>query len=165
MNPVLTRPSALLLAAGFLAVAGCEGTNDAAPGVTPVVPAAAAVTAAACGDAPALRDQVLEHRRHGEEVTSDQERIILGSRAALLASLAAIADLRCVVTSAAADQAMRPLFEAVLTADAATSFYQRAAALTNANFHASQAIEFLVRELSGAVPSNTTAWGGNDEAG
>jgi hypothetical protein len=162
VNRVLI-PSAFLLAAAFLVVAGCDGTNDAAPGV---IPAATAVTAVACGDAPALRDRALEHRRHGEVVTSDQERIVLGSRAALLASLATIADLRCVVTSAEADETMGPLFAAILTADGASSFYQRTAALTDANFRATQAIEFLVRELSGAVPSSTTATGGgNDEAG
>ncbi|HET7155153.1 MAG TPA: hypothetical protein VFI87_07280 [Hyphomicrobiaceae bacterium] len=109
-------------------------------------------TAVSCMDAPQLRQRAVGDRREIEKLKSDQARVVNGSRAGFLASLAIIADLKCRVISADADEALRPAFEAARRAEASDSFYERARMWGEASFIATQVIALLIRDLP-AAPS------------
>jgi len=110
-------------------------------------PAAPAPTAVGCGDAPQLRQRAIDDRRQSAELSSDQERIYVGNRANFFASLAIIADLECKVAPAAADEALKPAFEAARKAESTRSMYERAFRWGEADFIASQVIDRLIPQL------------------
>ena len=134
---------------GLVAVAACCGADQ---GVSASARSAPAPTAVSCADASDLRQRALDDRRQREETRSDQERIVAGSRATFFASLATIADLKCKVTLAEADDALKPAFDAARKAEATSSFYERAAQWGEANYFAAQVVPMLTKELS-AGPS------------
>ncbi len=72
-----------LLQARLVAVAVCGGGEEAA-----TASAVPAPTAVSCADAPQLKKRALEDRRKSGELTGDRAKVISGSRAKFLASLA-----------------------------------------------------------------------------
>ena len=134
------RASAMpLTLAGLLAITACEG---AAKGKSD---SATAPTAVNCVDAPQLRQRALDDRRRRDEANSDQEKIVSSSRATFYASLAVIAGLKCTVTLAEADEALKPAFDAARKAEATRSFYERAVHWGDAGFIATQVIPMLMK--------------------
>lgn len=99
-----------------------------------VARASPAPTAVSCTDAPQLRQRAVDDRRLSDELKSDHERIYIGNRASFFASLAIIADLKCRVTLAEADEALKPAFEAARKAEATRSMHERAFAWGKADF-------------------------------
>src|SRR5688572_26031328 len=95
--------------AGLAAIAACDGANT---GVNASARRAPAPSAVNCADASELRQRALADRRQREETRSDQERIVAGSRATFFAALATVADLKCKMTLAEADEALKPAFDA-----------------------------------------------------
>jgi hypothetical protein len=95
---------------------------------------------------------VLDDRRQHDETNSDQERIVAGNRATFYASLAIIADLKCQVTLAEADEALKPAFDAARKAEATRSFYERAVWWGEAGFIVTQVVPMLIKQLP-APPS------------
>jgi hypothetical protein len=142
------RLRALALALAVLvAITACGdkgSTDDAAPSPAP--------TAVSCADAPQLRQRAVDDRRESDERTSDQEKIYIGNRAGFFASLAIIADLKCEVTLAEADEALKPAFDAARKAEGTRSMYERAFRWGQAAFIATQVIALLVQQLP-APPS------------
>jgi len=132
---------------GVMSLAACESTNEIASASARSVPAPTAVN---CGDAPQLKQRALDDRRQSDETNSDQEKIVTRNRAVFYASLAIIADLKCRVTLAEADDALKPAFDAARKAEATRSFYERAEHWGEAGFVATQAIPMLLQQL--AVP-------------
>lgn len=108
-----------------------------------------APTAVSCTDAPQLRQRAIDDRRQRAELDSDHERIYIGNRANFFASLAIVADLKCKVTLAEVDEALKPAFEAARKAEATRSMYERALSWGEADFIATQVIALLVRQLPG----------------
>src|SRR5687767_1486643 len=100
------RSGTLCLAlATLVALTGCARTGLNPPST--VVPAAVS-----CMDAPQLRQRAVDDRRKSDASKSDHDKIVMGNRAGFFASLANIADLRCRVKIAEADESLRPAFEA-----------------------------------------------------
>jgi len=99
-----------------------------------------------------LRQRAVDDRRQSDELRSDHERIYVGNRAGFFASLAIIADLKCKVTPAEADEALKPAFEAARKAEDTSSMYEMAFRWGEADFMATQVIALLVQQLP-APPS------------
>lgn len=83
---------------------------------------------------------------------SDQERMYTGNRANYFASLAVVAELKCRITLAEADEALKPAFEAARKAEAASSTYERGFRWSEADFIATRVIALLIQQLP-APPS------------
>jgi hypothetical protein len=126
-------------------IAGCSGTR-----VT--VDRSPAPTAVGCADAPQLRRRAVEDRRQSDELKSDQEKIWVGNRAGFFASLAVIADLKCKVTLAEADEALKPAIAAARRAEETSSLYERAFKWGEATFVATRVTELLIQQLT--VPAS-----------
>ena len=101
-----------------------------------------------CGDAAHLRQRAADDRRRVDESRSDHERISIGSRANFLASLAVIADLKCKVSSAGADEALKPAFEAAQRAETNKSVYEKTRGFAEADFMAHQVIDSLIQQVA-----------------
>jgi len=127
---------------GLVATAACDGANKGGSDYSP------APTAVSCEDAPQLRQRALEARRQSVETTSDQQKIVAGSRATFYASLAIIADLKCKVAVAEADEALKQAFDAARQAEATRSFYEEAVYWGEACFIATQVVPMLMKQLS-----------------
>ena len=136
-----------LVAAFALAACVSDGTNDD-PRASPA-PAPATVT---CQDSAQLKQWAVDDRRYADGRKSDHEKIYIGNRASFFASLANIADLKCKVTLAAADEALKPAIEAARKAEATSSMYERAQRWSEADFMASQVIAQLIQQLPTAPP-------------
>ena len=135
--------------ASVIAITACYGANERGSVSAPPSPAPIAV---ACADGSQLRQRALDDRRRRDETTSDQEKIVAGNRATFYASLAIIADLKCQVTLAEADEVLKPAFEAARKAEATHSFYERAVHWSEAGFVATQVVSMLMKQLP-APPS------------
>jgi hypothetical protein len=129
--------------AGLVVIAACDGPNTGVDASRSAAP-----TAVNCADASGLRQQALDARRQREETSSDQTRIVAGNRASFFASLATIADLKCRGTLPEADEALKPALEAARKAEAADSFYERAAQWTEASYIAAQVVGMLTKRLA-----------------
>jgi hypothetical protein len=138
---LLAASSAL---AGLVAIAACDAANKGGSDSARPSPAPTAVN---CADAPHLRERALDDRRRSDKTNSNQEKIVTGSRATFYASLAIIADLKCKVTLAEADEALKPAFEAARKAEATRSFYERALQWGEAGFIATQVVPMLMKQL------------------
>lgn len=125
--------------AALVAFTSCESGNKVSPSSVPA--------AVRCADAPQLRQRALDDRRQSEATKSDQKQISIGNRAGFFASLAIIADLKCKVTLAEADEALKPAFEAARKAEDSRSFYEVAQRWDEAQFIATQVIALLVQQL------------------
>ncbi|TVP51074.1 MAG: hypothetical protein EA350_00300 [Gemmatimonadales bacterium] len=121
----------------------CDSQGHAASGDAPVAQPPREV---ACADAPQLRQRAVDDRRLVESSRSDQERILVGSRATFFTSLAILADLGCSVPLADADQPLGAALEAARQAEEERSFYVAANLWTEANFQTAQAIALLIRK-------------------
>ncbi len=146
----MARGSRIIVAVIGLIAAACYGANKGGSDSAP------APTAVNCADAPQLRQRALDSRRRSIETTSDQEKIVAGNRATFYASLAIIADLKCKVALAEADDALKPAFDAARKAEAARSFYKEAVHWGEAGFIATQVVPMLMKQLS--APPKRTAW-------
>ena len=127
--------------AGLVASAACDrakADSDHSPAPTTVN----------CADAPQLRQRALDDRRRSIEMSGDQEKVIAGNRATLYASLAVIADLKCRVTLAEADEALKPAFDAIRKAEAPGSFYEQTVRWNEAGFIATQVVQIFLKQLS-----------------
>ncbi len=122
-------------------ITACDRTGDVGPVGSPVP------IAVICGDAPRLQQRALEARRQHAETTSDQARIISGSRTMFYMSLATIADLECTVASVDADAALRQALEIARQAEETRSFYESAIQWTQAGISASDAVSLLLEQL------------------
>jgi len=142
------RMPVVLCSAVVLLLTACDAGSEAATTAAPVL---AATPSAACSDAPELRQRATDERRQVAAARGDQARIVAGSRVNFHASLAVIAELRCSVTFAEADQALEVAFQAARDAEASASFYQQASDWGEANLAATRAIDMLVRRLPRAV--------------
>jgi hypothetical protein len=112
--------------------------------------ASPAPTTVSCTDGPQLRQRAIDDRRRADELKSDHERIYTGNRATFFASLAIIADLKCRVTLAEADEAdeaLKPAFEAARRAEDTRSMYRKAFAWGEAGFIATQVSALLIQQL------------------
>lgn len=138
-----------LALAGLVAITACDGANKGGSDYARPSPAPTAVN---CADAAQLRQRALDDRRQSDETNSDQEKIVTGNRATFYASLAIIADLKCKVTLAEADEALKPAFDAARKAEATRSFYERAVQWGEAGFIVTQAVPMLMKQLP-APPS------------
>jgi len=133
--------SLLLTLAALVAFASCgSGTRD----YPPHFPTPTTVT---CADAPQLKRRGVDDRSQSNELNSDHEKIHVGNRASFFASLAIIADLKCRVTLAAADEALKPALEAARKAENSKSMYERAFRWGEADFIATHVIALMIQEL------------------
>lgn len=140
----MARRSRIIVAVvGLVAAAACDRANKGGRDYSP------SPTAVNCADAPQLRQRALDARRQSVETTSDQEKIVAGNRATFYASLAIIADLRCKVALAEADEALKPAFDAARKAEATRSFYEEAVHWSEAGFIATQVVSMLMQQPLG----------------
>jgi hypothetical protein len=139
----MARRSRIIVAVLCLvATTACDGANRGRSDYSP------APTAVNCADASQLRQRALDDRRQRVETRSDQEKIVAGNRATFYASLAIIADLKCRVSLAEADEALKPAFDAARRAEATRSFYEGAIHWGEAGFIATQVVPMLMNQLS-----------------
>lgn len=138
------RMATLALALAVLAsVAACNGERRVVAESRSVPP-----LAVNCGDAAQLRQHAADDRRRVDESRSDHERISIGSRANLLASLAVVADLKCKVSSPEVDDLLKPALEAAQEAEANASVYEKTRGFAGADFTAHRVIELLVQRIA-----------------
>lgn len=136
------RMSAVIFA--LTATAACDRPSDPGPAGLPVP------TAVTCADGPQLRQRADAERLRIAEITSDQGKIVGGSRAHFYMSLAIVAELKCKVTSADADIALSVALRAARDAEDAGTFYETAVHWTEAAVAANQAISEFIGQLSAA---------------
>lgn len=139
----------LLLALAVLtSIAGCDGNSTQEIRLEIAEsPSSAFPNAVNCGNAAPLRQLAANDRSRVGQSRSDHERIWVGSRANFRATLAVIADLKCRVTHAEADDALKPAFEAARKAEATDSAYEKTRRFNEANFAATRAVELLTERL------------------
>jgi hypothetical protein len=138
----MPRRSRIIVAVlGLATIAACDDANKGGSDRTPTP------TAVNCADAAQLRQRALDDRRQSVETKSDQEKIVAGNRATFYSSLAIVADLKCKVTLAEADEALKPAFDAARKAEATRRFYERAVHWGEAGFIASQVVPMLMKQL------------------
>jgi hypothetical protein len=145
----ISRSPALFCSAVLLLLAACS-PGGGSPG--PAMAALPASVEATCEDAPPLRQQSADAARQAAESRGDQSRIVHHARANFLASLAVLAELRCSVTAAEADGALDDALRAASSAAETPSFYEQAHRWSDANAHATRAIDLLVRQLPPPEP-------------
>jgi hypothetical protein len=139
---VRTWPLALTV---LMSIAGCEREPVLS---ADIVEASSGIPAAVtCGNASQLRQRAANDRSRVGESRSDHERISVGSRANFLATLAVIADLKCKVTDAQADDAIKPALEAARRAEETDSVYEKTRGFNDAGFAAMRAIALLTERL------------------
>ena len=139
----------LLVLAVPTSIAGCDGTHTASLEIAAESASSAIPTGVTCGNAPELRQRAANDRSRVGASRSDHERISVGSRANFLATLAVIADLKCRVTHAEADDVLKLAFEAARKAEATDSVYEKTRGFNEANFAATRAVELLAERLAG----------------
>ena len=137
------RMRARLITAALPVLVACNGGADPAEEIE----ASSALTAVACADASQLRQWSRDYRRQSDDAASDQRTITIGERANFFASLAIIADLKCRMSLAEADEALESALEAAREAQNAPNFYNTAVSWGRANFAAAQVIDLLVQNL------------------
>jgi hypothetical protein len=112
----------------------------------PVQTAAALPRAVGCSDASGLRERAAAERRRAAAETSDQARIVLGTRANYFALLAIFAELSCRVRAPDAQTALTRALDAAGRAVAASSFYEKVGHWSDAQSFVTDAIAALVRQ-------------------
>ena len=100
-----------------------------------------------CADALQLRDRAGRDRRGSRERSSDQEKIDLANRARFVATLATVADLRCRVSLADADEIVRRALDTAREAEGSGSFYARTLNWQEAGLIADEAIGLMIKQL------------------
>jgi hypothetical protein len=131
-----------LIPAVLVAVLGCDkGAQGAHAAVDPMP------TAVSCTDASQLKQRALEDRRLRNELKGDRAKIIVGSRAKFLASLAIVAELECRVDAAATDSVLARAFDAARVAETTSGEYEAAIKWMEADLVAADAIALLISRL------------------
>lgn len=123
--------------------AACDRADAVVPPNAPA-PTATAPTAVACADAAQLEQRARDERGKNFSATSDQEKVLAGSRATFYGSLAVAAGLKCKGTSAEADAALAQALDAARKAEEASTFYESAVQWTKAGVAANEAVSLLV---------------------
>ena len=137
------RTAGMFVAAAVVTLIGCGGDNLAGESRT-AAPLPATVN---CEDAERLRDRATQDRRSSRERSSDQEKIDLASRARFIATLATIADLRCKVSPADANEILRRALDAARAAEDTRSFYARTLKWQEAGLIADEAVGLMIKRL------------------
>ena len=101
--------------------------------------------AVSCQDAAQLRLRSSDAQRRGEFTTSDQEKIIANSHASYFATLATVADLMCKGPAIGTEATLAQAFAAARRSEEASSFYERAIALSEANLRATETVRILLK--------------------
>ena len=130
-----------ILVSGLAAVLACNGGTVDDSGSPFRIP-----TAIVCADNATLRQQAADDRGRSDAATSDQQKILLVSRANFVASLALIAELNCRGIRPA-DDALKSVLDAARSADSAKSFYERARHWSEASLMATQLVQTLIQQL------------------
>jgi hypothetical protein len=144
------RVRTLLLALVVLtSIARCDGNGTQVVSLEIAESPSSALTAVNYGDAPQLRQRAAEDRRRVDQSRSDHERISAGSRANFLATLAVIADLKCRVPHAEAEEVLKLALAAARKAGATDSVYEKTRGFNEATFAATRAVELLTERLTG----------------
>jgi hypothetical protein len=133
--------------AALVAATACGRNPDvSSENVDPPDPTVAIPKTIGCPDAPGLRERATSERRRADGETSDQPRIVLGTRANYFASLAVFAELSCRTTAPEAEAALTRGLDAAREAVAAISFYEKVGHWSAAQSFVTEAIAALVRE-------------------
>jgi hypothetical protein len=138
------RSAGVFVIATLATVVGCGGDYNLAGSSEGAAPLPATVN---CEDAAQLREQAARDRHSSSERRSDQDKIDLASRARFVATLATIADLRCKVPLAEADESLRRALDAARAAEGAGSFYARTLKWQEAGFIADEAVGLMIKRL------------------
>ena len=139
------RSVGVFVAAALATLIGCGGDYNVADDSRSAAPLPAAVN---CEDAAQLRDRATEDRRSSSARSSDQEKVDLASRAQFIAALATIADLRCKVSPADADdEILRRALDAARDAESTGSFYARTLKWQEAGLIADEAVGVMIKRL------------------
>ena len=136
-----------LVLAVLTSIAGCDGTHTTSLEIAAESASSAIPTGVTCGNAPELRQRAANDRSRVGASRSDHERISVGSRANFLATLAVIADLKCKVALAAADEALNPALQAAREAQSNASVYEQTRGFHEADFLARRAVDLLIERL------------------
>jgi hypothetical protein len=136
-----------LVVAALVGVVGCS-----APGEATRADAAPMPMTATCADASQLNDQAVDARRRSTGVTGDRAKIISGSRAKFLASLAAIAQLKCRTDVPETDAMLGRALEVARVAQTTSSEYEAAIRWIEADLIAADAIALMISQIP-ASPS------------
>ncbi len=139
-------PPVLLALVVLASIAGCDGPSTVSVELMEA-PSSAIPAAVNCGNAAQLRERAASDRTRVGQSRSDHERISVGSRANFLATLAVVADLKCKVTHAEADEALRPALEAARKAEESDSVYEKTNGFNDASFMATRAAALLTERL------------------
>ena len=131
-----------LISAALLCTVGCAPAGEATSGSPAPLP-----TAVNCVDTFTLKAHAADARRRIAEQTGDRARIISGSRAKFLASLAVVAELRCQATAGEVEALLQKALEVGRGAEATRSEYEAARGWTEADLAAADAIALLIRQL------------------
>jgi hypothetical protein len=131
-----------LVQAALVAVVGCGSGEKATSARADPVP-----TAVSCTDAPQLKQRALDDRRLSGEQKGDRAKIIIGSRAKFLASLAIVADLKCRINVAEADALLGKALDAVRAAETPSSEYEAAIRWVEADLIVADAVALLISRL------------------
>ena len=153
------RSAGVLVIAALATVIGCGGDSNLAGKPRGAASLPATVN---CEDAAQLRERAARDRRSVSERTSDQERIDLASRARFVATLATIADLRCRVSGADADEIVRKALDVARAAEGTGSFYARTLKWQEAGFIMDEAVGLMIKGIpeSGSEAARVTASAG-----
>jgi hypothetical protein len=138
------RSAGVFAIATLATVIGCGGGYNLAGNSRGTAPLPTTVN---CEDAAQLRERAAVDRRSSRERSSDQESIDLASRARFVATLATIADLRCKVPLADADQILRSALDAARAAEDTSSFYARTLKWHEAGLIADEAVGAMIKRL------------------
>ncbi len=126
----------------LLLLASCTDASEApdAAALATAVP-----VSAECADAGPLRQRVADDHLRMTEASSQQTQVVLGSRANFMASLALVAQLRCVVSLPDGADALEAALGVARGAQEASSFYEQATRWNEANYTLTQLVEHLVQ--------------------
>lgn len=138
------RSAGVFVIATLATIIGCGGDYNLAGNSRG---AASLPVTVNCEDAAQLREQAARDRRSSSERSSDQEKIDLASRARFVATLATIADLRCRVPLAEADEILRRALDAARGAEGAGSFHARTLKWQEAGFIADEAVGLMIKRI------------------
>ena len=138
------RSAGVFVTATLATVIGCGGGDSLGGSSRRAEPLPATVN---CGDGAQLRERAARDHRSSSDRSSDQEKTDLASRARFVSTLATIADLRCKVPLAAADEILRRALDAARAAAGTGSFYARTLKWQEAGLIADQAVEVMIKGL------------------
>lgn len=138
----MTTRGLLLISAALIGAGACAQGGEAADASPPPLP-----TTVNCADASALEEDAGDARSRLARLTGDRAKIIAGNRAKFLASLAAVAKLKCRTNAAEVDDLLAKALEVGRVAETTGSEYDAARQWTDADLIASDAIARLINQV------------------